>query len=56
MRHRYRNLWRDISYGGFGVWIVFVLVVLLVVSEGDGIGGLEPPFEGGISKKKTRKP
>ena len=56
MKHRYRSLWRDISYGGFGIFIVFSLVVLFVISDGDGLDGFEIPlFEGGVSKKKQKK-
>lgn len=56
MKHRYRSLWRDISYGGFVFLSYFPLVVLFVISDGDGLDGFEIPlFEGGVSKKKQKK-
>ena len=59
MKENDRNVWRDISYGGFGIFIVSVIVVLLILSEGDGFDGFEFDFDlggtGDVQKKKGRK-
>lgn len=59
MKEKDRNVWRDISYCGFGIFIVSVIVVLLILSEGDGFDGFEFDFDlggtGDVQKKKGRK-
>lgn len=54
--HEKRNVLRDISFGGFGAFVMLTVVVVFILSEGellDGFGDLDvPDFGGGKRDKK----
>lgn len=52
VNHEERPLLRDISFGGFGSFIIITVVVLFILSEGDIIDGLDVSDIGGGGKKK----
>ena len=49
-----RSVFRDISFGSFGSFIIIAVVVITIISEGEVLDGLD--VGGGIGEKKTKKP
>ncbi len=53
INHNERSLFRDISFGSFGSFIIISVVVAFILSEGELLDGLD--FGGGASNKKGKK-
>lgn len=50
-----RPVLRDISYGGFGVFIIMTVIVITILTEGDALEMAGLSIDGGTSVKKKRK-
>ena len=53
INHDERYVLRDISFGGFGSFIIITVVVIVIISGGDILEGVD--FGGGDGKKKSKK-
>ena len=47
-------MFRDISFGSFGAFIVITVIVMIIISEGEFIESFDI-FDGGTEKKRQRK-
>ena len=50
-----RSLLRYASFAGFGAYILITLIVVLVISEGEALDGLDLPFGGSSGKRPKPK-
>ena len=41
-----RSVLRDISYGSFGAFVILTVIVLVMLSDGDALSGIDLPFGG----------
>lgn len=53
INHDERSVFRDVSFGSFGSFIIISVVVIFILSEGEILDGLD--FGGGEGGKKSRK-
>ena len=53
VNHDERSVFRDISFGGFGSFIILTVVVAVILSEGDILDGAD--LSGGGGGKKNRR-
>lgn len=54
--HDERSVWRDVSYGSFGTFVIVTVVVIVVLSGGEVLDGLDGPDPDlGRGKKKPKK-
>lgn len=53
INHDERSVFRDISFGSFGSFIIISVVVIFIISEGEILDGLD--FGGGDGGKKSKK-
>lgn len=54
INHDERSVLRDISFGGFGSFIIVTVVVIFILSEGEILDGMDV-LDIGDGKKKTKK-
>lgn len=52
--NRDRSVLRDISFGSFGTFILLTLAVLIILTEGDTLDGLDIDFGTGGKRKKKK--
>ena len=51
-----RDLYRYLSFAGFGAFFLILFVAIVILSEGDGLDGLDFDFGGeGLGKKKKKR-
>ena len=50
-----RSVLRDISFGSFGVFVAITLLVVVILSEGDAIDGLDLLADGHSQRKKKKQ-
>ena len=53
INHDERSVFRDVSFGSFGSFIIISVVVIFILSEGEILDGLD--FGGGEGGKKSKK-
>ncbi len=52
--HEERSVLRDVSFGGFGSFIILTVVVIFIITEGDVLDGADLDFSHSKKKKKGK--
>ncbi len=54
INHSERPVFRDLSFGSFGTFVILIVVVIFILSEGEILDGLDFDFGGGNGKHKKK--